>query len=289
MVDVKPTSADQPEEGHLVTADGIRLLWRWDRAEVARGTVLIAHGFAEHLERHAHDAAALVTAGFDVLRYDMRGHGRSGGKRGYVDHFQDYITDLRAILGLAHAHGRGPVVLLGHSQGGLIVTKALLAGPLAVRGVVLTNPALETKAAVPQWKKVAAKVFSRAVPGLSLPTGLPASAISRDPASVSAYEADPLIFDAATARWGWEFMEAQRETQASTLRIDVPLLVQLGTADGIIDAEFSRTWFATAQGDDITVTSWPGFYHELYNEPEAERIKVLDELVTWLTEHATAA
>ncbi|MCO4761110.1 MAG: lysophospholipase [Myxococcales bacterium] len=276
------------ENGHLVTGDGIKLVWRWDRPEQAVGTVLIAHGFGEYLRRHTHDADAFVAAGIAVLRYDMRGHGNSGGKRGHVDRFADYISDLKTMLTLAHDKGTGPVALLAHSQGGLIATKALLAGALPVKAVVLSNPAIHTKAHVPEWKKFAAKILSRGLPGFILPTGLPATAISRDPASVRDYEDDPLIFGNGTARWGWEFMSAQREVEREKLTMTVPLLVQLSTADQIIDAEFSRSWYATAQGDDITVTDWAGFYHELYNEPPDERQKVLAELTEWTKARLTA-
>ena len=289
MAETGIEAAVQVEEGHLVTDDGVRLVWRWDRPSDPRGTVVVAHGFAEYLRRHNNDAAAMVAAGFEVLRYDMRGHGNSGGRRGHVDAFEDYLKDLRRMLALAHERGAGPVALLAHSQGGLIATKALLDAQLPVCAVVLSNPALVTKAAVPEWKKAAAKVLSRLLPTFSLPTGVPASAISRDPASVRDYGQDPLIFANGTMRWGWEFMSAQRQVQQRTLRVGVPLLVQLGSADGVIDPEFSRTWFADAQGDDITVTTWPGYYHELYNEPEAERAQVLAELVSWLTDHAQAA
>ncbi len=289
MAETGVEAAAQVEEGHLVTDDGVRLVWRWDRPSEPRATVVVAHGFAEYLTRHKHDTAAMVEAGFEVLRYDMRGHGNSGGRRGHVDAFDDYLGDLRRMLALAHERGVGPVALLAHSQGGLIATKALLDGQLPVCAVVLSNPALVTKAAVPEWKKAAAKVLSRLLPTFSLPTGLPASAISRDSESVRDYEQDPLIFGTGSARWGWEFMSAQRQVQRRTLRIEVPLLVQLGSSDGIIDPEFSRTWFADAQGDDVTITMWPDFYHELYNEPEAERAQVLAELVSWLTDHTQVA
>ncbi len=276
--------ATTSEEGHIVASDGVRLALQWDRPETPVGTVVVAHGYREHLRRQQNLADACLSIGLRVLRYDMRGHGRSGGRRGHIQSFNDYIVDLRQVLALAAQEGEGPLFLVAHSQGGLITLHALFDAPLPVQGIVLSNPAVATKVDVPEWKKTAARLLSRVLPTFGLPSSIPPETISRDAASVAEYSSDPLIFPNDTTRWGWEFMTAQREAQERSLHVTVPLLAQIGTGDQLIDPAVGESWCNRITGDDVTVTAWPGFYHELYNEPEADRERVLGELTDWLSQ-----
>lgn len=274
-------------DGRLIARDGLRLATRWVQPEGARATLLVHHGFAEHMGRYGNLVQALTDAGLGVFLYDARGHGASGGRRGHVDAFGDYIADLRQVIDHVTAEdGRAPF-LLGHSQGGLVVTAALLERPLPVAGVALSNPALAASVAVPGWKIVAAKTLSRLLPTVALPVGIPPSDISRDADSVRDYEADPAIFGAGTTRWGAEFLQAQQQVLAAPLQVGVPLLVLLGTGDRVIDSAVSRRYYAGATAPEQQVELFEGFYHELFNEPPAERVRPIGALRDWLLGHAT--
>lgn len=279
------TPAVQQEEGHLVARDGVRLAYRWFRPEGARQTVVVHHGFAEHMGRYRHLIAALSAAGYETFLYDARGHGASGGRRGHVDAFSDYVADLRQMLDhVASVRGSAPV-LLGHSQGGLIVTTALQERALPVTAVALSNPALAASVEVPGWKVVAAKTLSRLLPTVALPVGIPASHISRDPASVREYESDPAIFGSGTTRWGAEFLAAQAKVLGAKLRMSQPLLVLIGTGDQVVDPQVSRAYYAGAEAAECSIELYEGFYHELFNEPEGERERPLQAFVAWLDGH----
>src|SRR5687767_11475078 len=113
-----------PMNTSLTTADGLALHVRhWPADAPARGTVLIVHGLGEHTMRYQHVARHLNERGWNVVGYDHRGHGRSGGAKGVLTHADDLVRDLAAVIDAVRAHHDGPLVLLGHSLGGLIAAR----------------------------------------------------------------------------------------------------------------------------------------------------------------------
>jgi len=165
-------------------------------AGAAKGTVVLAHGYGEHILRYEHVAKALNAAGFDVRGTDLRGHGQSGGHRGFCLSFSEYLDDLQALIDRARTPA--PLFLLGHSFGGLIVTEFVLSRkPAGIAGVVLSSPFYQLKLQVPKVKVLAARMMSRIYPKLSLPSGLKGEDVSRDPAIAAAYDRDPLNNKAA--------------------------------------------------------------------------------------------
>jgi alpha-beta hydrolase superfamily lysophospholipase len=266
-----------------VARDGTRLHVAIDAPADARAGVVIHHGFAEHGGRYDEVVARLNAAGVATLRFDARGHGRSTGRRGHVDHFSQYLTDLAEMLDVARDALPRPLALLGHSQGGLVALRYLLDAPGAVDGLIVSNPALVVRAAVPGWKKVAGRVFSRAWPTLAVPTGLPPDSISRDPAEVAAYADDPLIFKVGSARWYTEFVDAQQAVLAAPGRLrTAPLLGLLGMGDPLIDATASDRFLQGVAADPVTVHRYDGLYHELVREIRADRERVFADLLGWL-------
>ena len=279
---MNPLKEDSTVEIAQVTAaDGVNLSVRWDRVADPIAHVVVAHGFAEYTRRQVNLAEALVSAGMSVLRYDMRGHGHSGGRRGHVERFDDYVDDLCDMVERARTPDV-PLYVVGHSQGGLITTRAMMQGRLRADAVVLSNPALQQAFKVPGWKLVAAKVLSRGLPKVALPTGLNADQLSTNSEANADYAADPLIFGSGTTRWGWEYICAQADVADGVLRPPCPVLVSLGLSDPVIDAAYTRSWLGKAQESSITVLTYPKLMHELFNEPKADRDHVLAELSDWL-------
>lgn len=271
------------QTGVLHAKDGTQLAWSLHLPQSAKATVVVVHGFAEHSGRYGHLVRALLPAGYAALLFDVRGHGKSGGRRVYVDDYAEYRDDLAVVLAHAKAAAPQPLFLFGHSQGGLIVLHRVLGGVDGIRGVAVSNPALANKVRVPAWKSVLAKGASKYAPTLAVPAGLPPTDISRDPAEVTAYDKDPLNSKNATARWYTEFLAAQAEVLADpAAQAKLPLLALLGTGDRIIDAEVSADFFAKVPGKQCETKTYPGFYHELLNEPVADRQQVLDDLLRWL-------
>lgn len=186
--------------------DGIWLQLREWPHQPARGTILIVHGLGEHIGRYEHVAAFLNMRGWRVVGYDHRGHGRSGGGRGRLAKGDDLLVDLAQVIDAARADTPGPLVLLGHSLGGLVAARFVASGlerprPAWHRDVdalVLSSPVLASKMSIVQKAMLA--VLEPLAPMLAVANGLPSASLSRDPVVVTAYDADPLVHDRIAPR-----------------------------------------------------------------------------------------
>ena len=274
-------------EKRVGTADGVELHLRWTMAPKHRGTVLVVHGIGEHGGRYKNVEEALLPAGWSVFTYDHRGHGLSTGRRTHVDRFDDYADDLQRVYDEVQSlAGQGKVFVWGHSMGGLITTVwAGLRRP-AVWGAILSAPPYRIAVPVPAVKIAAAKMLSKVVPTLALANEVDPALLSRDPAVGKAYAIDPLVERKATVRWGDEFLRAVDLVNARAHEVQVPYLLLHGTADRITAAEGSRAFHEKTASSDKTIRIYDGYYHELHNEPDADRAKVFEDVRGWLDARA---
>ena len=282
--------AHPTDEGFFSARDGIRLYWqtaRPDDAAAAPAHIAFIHGYAEHLGRHALVTAALCKAGYVVHLLDVRGHGQSGGKRAFVENFDDYLSDLDLFLARVRESAKGkPVFLAGHSNGGLIVARYLLDKPDAVRGVILSSPYLRLKLAVPALKIMAGKLFAKLLPSLPMKNELKPEQLTRDPAIQEQTRKDPMYQQIATPRWFTESSAAQEVVLRRASEFVTPMLVMTGSGDPIADPTGGRELFDKATAKDKTFKQYEGYLHELFNEPEADREKVFADVVAWLSARA---
>jgi len=254
--------------------DGTRLrLVRWGNGP---RDVLLVHGLAEHAGRYEHVAARLVEAGYRVTLLELRGHGESEGQRGHTRRWHRYVEDMQVAGSLV---GK-PLAIVAHSMGGL-VTLDTLREPYVpqVVGVALSNPLVQPSSTPGEFRTRLVRKLAKYLPFLPIRTELDTSLISRDREVVLAYEADPNVFPTVTVRWAAEMMDATQRVAADPPRIQVPLRMMLGTADGICEPAAGRS---LAQGwlGDKDIVSYEGAYHELFNEPD--KAVILDGLVEWL-------
>lgn len=266
------------------SADGTLLNEMVWPAPSHRGVVALLHGYGEHIARYDHVGKALATAGFSVYGCDLRGHGKSAGVRGHIDRFTQYLDDAQALVTRARVAG-GPVFILGHSNGGLIATHYVLRDPQGIAGLVLSSPFFGLKLAVPWIKVMAGKLASNVYPTLKLPSGLRGVDVSRDPATQVDYDNDPLNNKNATARWFTETLAAQAAAYDKAPSLTLPCLVLHGAADKIADPQRTEAVAARFGSRDKTVALLPGQYHEIFNEPEADRAKAIGQMTDWLTAH----
>ena len=269
-------------EGTFTAADGLTIFHQaWQPDGDPTATILLFHGLGEHSGRYAHVAAALVDRGFAVHALDLRGHGRSEGKRVFVKTYGELQRDLLQFRQLVEQEHPGlPLVVLGHSMGGNLATGHVLDHQAGVRALVLSGAALQTSDDVsPALRKVAG-VLAKVAPGLR-PQGLDAAAISRDPAVVAAYRSDPLVFtgkiSAGLAGALFWSMDAFRPRYAE---LRLPLLIMHGTDDALVPVAASHMLEAAAVNADVTSHYYPGLFHEIFNEPEQQQ--VIADLVAWL-------
>jgi acylglycerol lipase len=247
-----------------------------------RALVVISHGLAEHSGRYTGLASRLVGKGFAVYALDHRGHGRSSGPRANVERFDYLVSDLGTFIGRAQReHPRRPVILLGHSMGGAIALGCALKYRGVLRALVLSAPALATGETLPAYKRLMVKFLSALSPNTGALT-LPAAAVSRDPAVVREYETDPLVFRGAIpARTISELLQAMQRLQQGAHELRIPVLIQHGTADALVPLAATHPVYQhLGQSKQRTLQVYEGLYHEVYNEPERDR--VISDLEAWL-------
>ncbi len=262
------------------TSDGLTQLRRRWTTPNARAAVLVVHGIGEHSGRYQHVGQVLSDAGFDVLAADTRGFGQSGGRRAFVNVFSEFLDDVEALLAERRSLGL-PVVLLGHSLGGLISTAYLVSGRSGPDLAVLSAPALHAK--LPLWQRLLAPILGRLLPKTFVPATIAGSLLSRDPAVAEAYVNDPLVIAGSTAGLGKVVLEAMKTTTASLDRIRIPVYVLHGSADELVPPQASAP---LADVSGVVRRVWPGLRHECFNEPEQDQ--VLAEVVSWLDTHLDA-
>ena len=267
-----------PETGFRTAADGTQLFRRhWTVAE-PRAAVVIVHGIAEHGGRYDHVGAGLAAAGFDVRVSDLRGFGVSEGRRAWVDAFDDYLDDLVPDITDATTLSV-PVVLLGHSLGGLIAFLYAVSDRPAPDLLVLSAPAIEAR--IPMVKRVAARVMHRVAPRISVSNGLEGSQLSTDPTVGDTYFADPLVHPKTTAALGVESMDAMSRAQELVDSLAVPTLVIHGAEDTIVPASVSAPFVGVAER-----RVFPGFRHESFNEGGG--VEAIEAVVSWIDRQLAA-
>jgi alpha-beta hydrolase superfamily lysophospholipase len=275
----------QAEKDNFINGkDRIKLYYRQYTAENEKARLVIVHGLGEHSGRYRNVVEPLLSEGLSIWVIDHRGHGRSGGPRGHVRHFGDYIEDLKECVLLARRDlpEKRKLFMLGHSMGGLIALHFAIRHPDLIDNLIISSPALGVTAEVPPIKLLLGKIMSVVWPGLKFNNELDATKISHDSGVVEAYQKDPLVHDRVSARWVTEFFNAMDTANRSVKKLNVPILMQVAGDDHLTNAASSKNFFDGLSVDDKTLHVYDGLYHECYNETEGERGTVLNHLVAWV-------
>jgi alpha-beta hydrolase superfamily lysophospholipase len=269
----------------LTTHDGLTLQLREWLVPDARGTVVIVHGLGEHIGRHARLAARLNAEGWSVLGHDLRGHGTSEGPRGGLAEPDALLADQSLVIDAARARHPGPLVLLGHSMGGLIASRFVLGTAGAawrreVDALVLSSPALDP--GMNAFQKGLLAVLGPIAPNLAVNNGLKPAWISRDPAVVRAYEADPLVHDRVTPRLVRSIVDGGEAVRAAAATWRVPTLLMWAGSDRCVSPAGSAAFAGAAPRDVVSSREFGPLFHEIFNEPE--QAEVLGVLSAWLAQ-----
>ncbi|HEU4882434.1 MAG TPA: alpha/beta hydrolase [Longimicrobium sp.] len=275
-------SATLERTGELHADDGVQLHYRSWPAPAERAVLLVSHGLGEHGGRYAQVAEDLAAHGITVHAIDHRGHGRSGGRRGHVAHFGEFVRDFetfRAAIAKEHPSGI-PLFLLGHSMGGLIAIHHLQTHPEAgYRGAILSAPLVGIAVEAPRWKVALSGVLSRVVPWLPFHNEIETAMLSTAPGYEAAYRADTLLHNTITPRLYTEMVAAIRGAFEKPEGIRIPLLVLAPTADRVVLPE-AVARFASAFPGEVEVKRYEGFQHESLNEKD--RHQVVADVAAWL-------
>ncbi|MCL7454981.1 MAG: lysophospholipase [Anaerolineae bacterium] len=273
--------------GTLQSADGLELYYqRWYPDTEPRARIAILHGIGGHSGQSTftHLIDHLVPLGYTLYGLDLRGHGRSEGRRGSVNSWEQYRSDLRLLLQMIKGTGSDqPVFLLGQSLGGLIVLEYALRYQRDVQGVIAAAPALSVPNTSPVLATLA-KLLSPVLPHLVISPNFDLSGFSRDPEEVQKLLDDPLTDPRGSPRLAVETLSALEWTQAHAADLQVPLLLIHGDADPIMPAEGSLAFFKSVKIEDKALKLYEGGYHQAFIDSNREQ--VLADVAEWLDQHA---
>jgi alpha-beta hydrolase superfamily lysophospholipase len=261
---------------------GVQIVYDvWTPDTELRGLVILSHGLGEHARRYDHVAQRFGEAGLATYALDHRGHGRSGGKRVRLRNLSEYTGDFGALVNIAAGEHPGlPRIVLGHSMGGGIVFAYGVENPGDYDLMVLSGPAVAANVGVPALKAALGKAVGSWLPNLPVEE-LDANAVSRDPAVVAAYNADPLVHHGKIPAGIAKALVQLGETMPQRARgLKAPLLVVHGAEDSLVPAAGSQRLVDCVASADVHLKIYPGLYHEVFNEPE--RARVLDDVTAWI-------
>ena len=277
------TESSESTLSTFIASDGDNIAiqdWPLAHAGDLRGVVVLVHGLGEHAGRYDHVARRLNEWGFAVRGYDQYGHGESGGPRGGLTSDDRLLVDLADIIDSTRKRmPKGcPLILLGHSMGGLVAGLLVAKGLQAVDALVMSSPVLDP--GLDPFQKILVAVLPKIVPNLRVGNGLDVSRISHDPAAVLAYKNDRLVHDRISARLARFIATGAVAAVAAAPNWKVPTLLMFAGDDALVNPAGSRAFAAAAPAKVVAVRCFEPMYHEIFNEIDAE--PVFAELKTWL-------
>lgn len=271
-------------EFQMPASDGLRLFGcEWKNCTNPAGVVCLIHGYGEHCGRYSHLAASLNVAGYTVLSMDLRGHGRSEGKRGHVPSYRHLMNDISKLLDESFKrYGSLPCFLYGHSMGGNLVLNYALRQEHHLCGVVATGPWLRLAFKIPKHKILLGYIMNAVYPSFTQKSGMDPKGLSHNLNSDETLIRDPLLHGYISARLFTSIHKSGMWALEHAGGFPVPLLLMHGGDDPITSVEASKQ-FAGKIEKNCTLKIWDGLYHEIHNEPQHQEI--FEYTINWLKQH----
>ena len=254
--------------------------------KMPKAVLALIHGLGEHTGRYLHVGKSMTDAGYALVGFDLRGHGRSSGSRGHFPSMDAVMQDIRQFFKyLVQRYPDIPHFLYGHSLGGLLSLTYALHYPTGLNGVVVTGAALRSPLQEQKAKVALANVLGSLLPTVTLRSGLDATTISRDAEVVKKYVKDQFVHDKSTLGLGKAAIRAIEYCFAHAKEFKPPLLVMHGAGDKLTFSSGSEDFarLASENNQDVTLKLWEGLYHEVHNEPE--KAEVFRMMIDWLDKH----
>ena len=246
----------------------------------------LIHGLGEHTGRYLHVGKSMTDAGYALVGFDLRGHGKSGGARGHFPSLNAVIQDIRQFSKfLVQRYPDIPHFLYGHSLGGLLSLSYALQYPAGLNGVIITGAALRSSLQEQKNKIAMVNLLGSLLPKVTVPSGLDATTISRDGDVVKKYINDPLVHDKTSLGLGKAALKAIEQCFTHGKKFIPPLLIMHGTDDKLTYPRGSEDFakLVTETNKDVTLKLWDGLYHEIHNEPQ--KAEVFKVMIEWIEKH----
>lgn len=267
-------------EEYFITFDNLKLFYRYLSTKKPSASLVFVHGLGEHSGRYEDVIRRFSGTGYSIFAFDLRGHGRSQGKRGHIMSFGEYLKDLKYFMDIvANLSDRNKIFLIGHSMGGLIVIRYSQEHS-GVSGLIMSSPLLKIKVQVPRLKSAVGRAVSKVLPWLSMTNEVDPSFLSHDPSVVQAYIEDPLVHAKVSARWFTETVDSMNKSFDFAHKITIPCLFLHAGDDRLADPEGTKSLFPLVSSKDKQMKVYEGFYHELFNERGKEQ--VFSDIESWL-------
>jgi alpha-beta hydrolase superfamily lysophospholipase len=254
-----------------------------------KGTILITHGIGEHSECYKELAEELNKQKFNVVAYDLRGHGRSEGRRGVVDNFSDFCDDLELFLDFTINNFKGPLPLhlFAHSLGSLITMRTLLSRKTSqITSVILSAPCFALKIKVPTWKEKLSKFGSEWIPNVTLWNEIRYEDLVRNVEKARSYANDPLRHDKISPRLFLGMMESMQFIKENESNFQLPVIVQIAGQDKICDPESGIRFYENCGSQIKKIHIYDDSLHEVYND--LDRDQVIRDLLIFLKKFETS-
>ncbi|HUI94010.1 MAG TPA: lysophospholipase [Chitinivibrionales bacterium] len=266
--------------GGFHSRDGLALYFQaWEPIDTMRAVVFLIHGVAEHGGRYARYASMFCSKKYAVSTFDLRGHGRSMGQRGHFPSLDAALDDISLFEKKVKGMYPGKKLFLyGHSLGGNFVLNYSIRRGTSAAGVIASAPFIKTTTEPPVWKMALGRVMNVLWPTFSMPNGLALADVTRDSLTKLSIKNDTLVQNRVSARFIGMF-EAGDWLLANADKMKYPLLLMHGDADRIT-SEQASAHFAQKAGPVCTFKVWPGFYHQIHDEPGREA--VCEYVVSWM-------
>jgi len=269
------------KQDNLSARDGIKLyVQSWEPETESRGVVCLVHGLGEHSGRYLHLAEFLSHENYTLFAFDLRGHGKSQGKRGHTPSISVLFDDIDQVLSESILRYNGkPHFLYGHSLGGLLVIAYAIQYHPQITGIISTGPIFRTAFKPPIWKTSLGRLIRGILPAFAMNNEVDPHVLSHDQQIVRAYVDDPLVHDRISARLGIDMLDLGIWALEHASEVNTPLFLMHAGDDRLCSVEASQE-FAARAGEICTLKIWEGLYHEIHNEPEKNL--VFNTALAWL-------
>jgi len=261
-------------EGHFRGSDQNELFFQTWTPDKVRGVVVITHGLAEHSECYHPLAKILSEDGWQVFAWDMRGHGRSEGKRGFVMSISSFISDYAEFLKVVSKQSKVKpenLILFGHSLGGLVTIRTVQVHQPDIAALALSSPGLGLSIPVPKFKEALAHFAINWIPSLTMFNEIKYTDLTHDEDMIKSYERDNLRHDKISPGLFLSMVEGFKEAAGDVEKIRQPVLMQLAGDDRLVSAQASRDFFEHLPNKKSHLEIYHESYHEIYNDFEKDK------------------
>lgn len=267
-------------ESFLNSYDGKPLhIATWLPENGPRAIILLVHGLGDHVMRFNHWGSLFNSEHVGVIGIDLRGHGKSPGRRGNAT-YENLLNDVNTLVNYSFKkYPNLPKLLYGHSLGGNVVLNYVIKNKPSLSGVIVTSPWIKTVKRWPTTKLFFAKWLNKLIPSYAIENNIHSSDISGDWAIVRAYRNDPLVHKRISVRLFFEATRAGEFIRSNKHKINSPLLIMHGTSDRITSSHATEQ-FAKYTSRNTQLKLWKGAYHELHNETQKDEI--FDYIIQWV-------